>query len=272
MENKNYANASLDDIVFEGRNREYGAYLLRKIYQKHLLRGLIIASALFILFLTMPIILRYISPKEEVITEEKIIDVNSLVEPPPIDKAAPPPPPPPPAEPPPPPVQKTIKFTPPVIKKDELVKKEEVPDIDKVKEAAISTKTQEGTTTQDDLTGLEGKGKEEVADVIDDKIYISVGQNPTFPGGEEAMMKFLRDNTKYPAVAMRNGLEGMVVIQFVIDQTGSVTDITVLKPLGGGLTEAVINSVKAMPKWSPGRQNNVPVKVRYTLPYRFSLR
>src|SRR5688500_8465662 len=132
MENNNYSNATLDDIVFEGRNREYGAYTLRKIYNKHLFRGLIIAIALFALFLAAPVIAKKLFPEEEVVTEERILDVNQLAEPPPIDKAAPPPPPPPPVEPPPPPIQKTIKFTPPVIKKDELVKKEEVPDIDKI--------------------------------------------------------------------------------------------------------------------------------------------
>src|SRR5215204_3777096 len=169
MENKNYANATLDDIVFEGRNREYGAYTLRKIYTKHVVQGLIIAIALFALFLAAPVIAKYIFPEEEVETEERIVDINTLAEPPPIDKTAPPPPPPPPAEPPPPPVQKTIKFTPPVIKKDEEVKKDEMPPVEELKEAAISTKTQEGTTTKDDLSGLEGTGNEAVEDVVDDK-------------------------------------------------------------------------------------------------------
>lgn len=272
MENNNFANATLDDIVFEGRNREYGAYTLRKIYNKHLFRGLVIAIALFALFLAAPVIAKYLFPEEQEVVEERIVDINNLAPPPPIDETAPPPPPPPPAEPPPPPVQKTIKFTPPVIKKDEEVKKDEMPPVEELKEAAISTKTQEGTTTKDDLSGLEGTGNEAVEDVVDDKIYVSVGQQPVFPGGEAAMMKYLGENIKYPAVAQRNALEGLVVLQFVVDQTGGISDITVLKPMGGGLTEEAIRVVKSMPKWSPGKQNGKPVKVRFTLPVRFSIR
>lgn len=272
MENNNYANATLDDIVFEGRNREYGAYTLRKVYTKHLFRGLVIAIALFALFLALPVISKYLFPEEEEAKVEQVVDVNTLAEPPPIDKTAPPPPPPPPAEPPPPPVQKTIKFTPPVVTKDELVKKDEMPPVEELKEAAISTKTQEGTTTKDDLSGLEGNGNAAVEDVIDEQIYVSVGQQPQFPGGEAAMMKYLGDNIKYPAVAQRNALEGLVVLQFVVDQTGGISDITVLKPMGGGLTEEAIRVVKSMPKWSPGKQNGKPVKVRFTLPVRFSIR
>lgn len=272
MENKNYANATLDDIVFEGRNREYGAYMLRKVYTKHVTRGLIIAIALFMIFLAAPVISKYIFPEEAVEEHVAVVDVNTLAEPPPIDKTTPPPPPPPPAEPPPPPIQKTIKFTPPVIKKDEEVRKEEVPDVQDLKEAAVDVKTQEGTTTKPDLSGLEGTGDAAVADVVEDKVFEFVEQQPEFPGGQDAMMKFLGQNIRYPSVAQRNGLEGRVILSFVVDQNGEISDIKVLKPLGGGTDEEAIRVIKTMPKWRPGKQNGRAVKVKFTLPVLFSIK
>jgi protein TonB len=271
MENRNYANATLDDIVFEGRNREYGAYMLRKVYTKHVVRGMIIAIALFMFFLSLPVISKYIFPEEEIVQDEQIVDVNTLAEPPPIDKTTPPPPPPP-TEPPPPPVQKTIKFTPPVIKKDEEVQKDEMPPVEELKEAAIDVKTQEGTTTKDDLSGLEGTGNAVVDEVVEDKIFTFVEQQPEFPGGNDAMLKYLGNNIRYPSVAQRNGLEGLVVLSFVVDQSGGISDIQVLKKLGGGTDEEAMRVVKTMPKWTPGKQNGRPVKVRYTLPVRFSIK
>jgi len=269
MENKNYANASLDDIVFEGRNREYGAYMLRKTYSKNLVRGLIIAIVLFMLFLSIPVISKYLFPKEEEVKEEQVVDVNTLAEPPPIDKTTPPPPPPP-SEPPPPPVQKTIKFTPPVIK--EHVEKEEMPPVEEIEKAVISTETHEGNTTKPDLSGLEGTGNAAVEEAVEDKVFTFVEQQPQFPGGQDAMMKFLGENIRYPSVAQRNGLEGLVVLSFIVDQQGEISDIQVLKKLGGGTDEEAIRVVKSMPKWSPGKQNGRAVKVKYTLPVRFSIK
>jgi protein TonB len=272
MENKNYANATLDDIVFEHRNREYGAYVIRKVYTKHVVRGLIIAIAAFIFFLSLPVISKYLFPEEEIVKDEQIVDVNTLAEPPPIDKTTPPPPPPPPAEPPPPPVQKTIKFTPPVIKRDEEVKKDEMPPVEELKEAQVSTKTVEGNTTAPDLSGLEGKGNAAVDEVVEDKVFTFVEQQPVFPGGELEMQKFLANNIRYPSVAQRNGLEGLVVLSFVVDQTGGISEIQVLKKLGGGTDEEAQRVVKMMPKWTPGKQNGRAVKVRYTLPVRFTIK
>lgn len=271
MENNKYVNASLDDIVFEGRNREYGAYIIRKIYSKHVTRGLIIACLLFVSILAFPVIRNKFFPKEKVVVEEKIVDVNTLENPPPLDEETPPPPPPPPAEPPPPPpVAATIKFTPPVVKKDEQVKKEEVPDQEEMKDVEISTKTQEGVKgAPPDLSDLD-KGNAETAGAVEE-IFQFVEQRPEFPGGEAAMQKFLAENIRYPSVAQRNGLEGLVVLAFVVNRKGEISDIQVLKKLGGGTEEEAIRVVKSMPKWKPGRNNGREVSVRYNLPVRFKM-
>ena len=271
MENKNYANATLDDIVFEGRNREYGAYVLRQVYNKHVTRGLFIAIALFILFLAAPVISKKLFPEEEVVHEVVTVDVNTLAEPPPIDKATPPPPPPP-VEPPPPPEAKTIKFTPPVVKKDEEVRKEEVPDIDKIKEAQIDVKTQEGDpNAKPDLSGLEGNGNAVVQEVVEEEIFVAVEQSAEFPGGAAEMYKWLQKNLKYPALAQRNGIEGRVMVQFVVDQQGNISDINVLRDPGGGTREEAIRVVKSMPKWTPPKQNGRAVKQRLVIPINFKL-
>src|SRR5690349_11270088 len=109
--------ANLDDLIFEGRNKAYGAYFLRQIYHKNILRAVIAAFIFFILFITSPLIINYIRGKVGDAGKVKVVEYTNLAEPPPIDKNQPPPPP---VEPP-PPLKSTVKFTPPVIKPDEEV-------------------------------------------------------------------------------------------------------------------------------------------------------
>ncbi|UOQ54549.1 hypothetical protein [Hymenobacter cellulosivorans] len=117
MDNTQLAQASFNDIVFEGRNKAYGAYVLRRLYNKHVTRALLIAVALLALMVSFPLIARMFA-KEEVVKDDKMLKVNELMEAPPLDDTKPPPPPPPPeAPPPPPPKLSTIKFTPPSLRK-----------------------------------------------------------------------------------------------------------------------------------------------------------
>ncbi|QNF33274.1 energy transducer TonB [Adhaeribacter swui] len=264
----NYSTASLDDIVFEYRNKAYGAFFLRKIYNKHVTIATIIAIALFILFLSAPLIAKLIGGEDESNKVVKIEKVVELAEPPSLENK--PPPPPPDLPPPPPPVVSTVKFTPPVIKKDEEVREEEeIPDQKELEDVVIATETVVGNTNQEILTEVEAPS--EVGEVVSEEIFTFVEQNPTFPGGLEAMYKYLGKNIKYPAVASRNGLEGNVILQFVVNKEGAISDITVVKSLGGGTDEEAIRVVKTMPNWTPGKQNGRPVNVRYTLPVRFKL-
>lgn len=104
-----------------------------------------------------------------------------------------------------------------------------------------------------------------------DEIYVMVEEMPQFPGGNQALSRYLGAMVQYPAVAQRNGLEGVVVLSFVVDQQGFITDIKPVKSLGGGTDEEAIRVVKSMPRWKPGRQNGRNVKTRFTLPIRFAL-
>ena len=274
MDNTQLGRATLNDIVFEGRNKAYGAYVLRRLYSKHVTRALLIAIAVFALLVSFPLIARLFKD-EVVVDDDKMLKENVLMDAPPLDETKPPPPPPPPeAPPPPPPKLSTIKFTPPVVKKDEEVKKvEEIPDQKELEDKVVAAKTVEGNTDNPmDLNGLEGEGTKVVEEVVEQKVYQYVEQMPVFPGGQEALLAAIQKGATYPALALRNQIEGKVFISFVVGPDGAVTDVKVQKGIGGGCDESAVASVKKLPKFSPGKQNGRAVSVSYTVPVTFAIK
>ena len=273
MDNAQLAKASLNDIVFEGRNKAYGAYVLRRLYQRHVTRALIIATAIFSLLVFFPLIAQFLKdrlPKEE----KKNLQENVLMDAPPLDDTKPPPPPPPPeAPPPPPPKLTTIKFTPPVVKKDEEVKKEEVPDQEELKDKTVSTVTVKGNTDAPDLSELSGTGDKVVDDVVENKVYTYVEQMPELPGGggQGAIVAAILKATRYPPLALRNQVEGRIFASFTVNPQGDVTDVKVVKGLGSGLDEETIRAIKTLPKFRPGKQNGRAVSVSFTVPITYKI-
>lgn len=273
MNNAQIATASLNDIVFEGRNKAYGAYVLRRLYQRHVTRALIIATAIFSLLVFFPLIAQLIKdklPKEK----PKMLQENVLMDAPPLDDTKPPPPPPPPeAPPPPPPKLTTIKFTPPVVKKDEEVKKQEVPDQEELKEKTVATVTVEGNTDQPDLTGLSGEGTKVVEEVVENKVYTYVEQMPELPGGggQQAIVNAILKASKYPPLALRNQVEGRLYASFTVNPQGEVSDVKVVKGLGSGLDEEAIRAIKSLPRFIPGKQNGRAVSVSFTVPITYKI-
>lgn len=274
MDNAQIAKASLNDIVFEGRNKAYGAYVLRRLYQRHVTRALIIATAIFSLLVFFPLIAQYLKdkmPKEE----KKNLQENVLMDAPPLDDTKPPPPPPPPeAPPPPPPKLTTIKFTPPVVKKDEEVKKEEVPDQEELKEKTVATVTVQGNTNAPDLTELaSGDGDKVVEEVVENKVYTYVEQMPELPGGggQGAIVAAIQKAVRYPPMALRNQVEGRIFASFTVNPQGDVTDVKVVKGLGSGLDEETIRAIKTLPKFRPGKQNGRAVSVSFTVPITYKI-
>ncbi|GGG46427.1 TonB family protein [Hymenobacter sp. 5516J-16] len=275
MDNSQLAKASLDDIVFEGRNKAYGAYVIRRVYGKHVTRAVLIAVALFALMIAFPLVARMMK-KDEVVEDEKMLKVNVL-EAPPLDATKPPPPPPPPpdAPPPPPPKLSTIKFVPPVVKKDEEVQKqEEIPDQEELKDKVVANETVKGNTDNPaDLAGLEpGEGTKAVEEVVETKPYTYVEQMPVFPGGQEALLQYIAKNIKYPAMALRNQVEGRVFIKFVVGPDGAVTNAEVQKGIGAGCDEESLRVIKNLPRFTPGKQNGRAVSVYYTVPVTFAIK
>ena len=103
------------------------------------------------------------------------------------------------------------------------------------------------------------------------QIFTYVEQMPEFPGGTAELQKFLYKNLKYPAAARENGIEGRVVLQFVVDESGHISEITQLRDIGGGCADEAVRVVKMMPPWKAGKQNGNPVKVYFKLPVTFKM-
>lgn len=251
-----------EDIVFEKRNKEYGAYLIRKIYSKNVLLAVLITFLFLGAVFAYPKIAKFFE-KDEMSTADdaRKLKTVALDQPPPITPNQPPPP----KLDVPPPV-KTIKYVAPKVTTEE-VPEEEIPTQEELKQVEVSDVTQEGEA--------EVTFEEPVAEVADtgddDKIFTVVEQRADFPGGMEALYKFLNKNIRYPASARRMGVDGKVFVEFVVDKEGKISDIKVIKGLSADCDKEAIRLVEMMPPWKPGRQNGKPVKSKFVLPLAFKL-
>jgi protein TonB len=255
------------DILFEGRNKSYGGYELRKNYPKRVGKSLLVLLGIGVFTAGYAIVSNMKPAEKKPVAMMKEV---TLAEPPPIDPNKPPPPPPPPE--PPPPVKPTVKFTPPVIEKDEKVREEEKPpEQTELKDASAGLKTQEGDINGIDPGIVDKPGTGAVEAPPPPEIFRYVEQMPEFAGGD--VNAYIAKNIKYPQAAVQNGIEGRVVVQFVVSEDGSISDAKVVgnKRLGGGLEDEAIRVVRGMPNWRPGKQNGRPVKVYFTLPITFRL-
>ena len=264
------------DIVFATRNKTYGAYQLRRSYPAYLGKAFGLGLLLIALFLSLPHLLSALSgvlPKEQ--------PVNVLVElspPRDIDPMTPPPVPPPPPPTPPPPVRATVRYVPPVILEDQQVQEEPpktaVDELDKSRD--IGANDQEGdkdARPSDIPVELKTGIVESAPPPPEEKSYemFDLNKPPTFPGGEKEMLRFLAENIKYPALARENNIQGNVTLSFIVGKDGTVSELEILKDIGGGCGKEAIRVVQTMPKWSAGEANGHPVKVRFRLPVRFRL-
>ncbi len=112
---------------------------------------------------------------------------------------------------------------------------------------------------------------EEEEEVVEMEIFTVVESMPGYPGGDAARMKFLQDNIKYPQMARESGIQGTVYVTFVVETDGAVTDVRVLRGIGGGCDEEAIRVINKMPKWNPGKQRGKPVRVQFNMPIKFTL-
>src|ERR1700759_1923473 len=216
------------DVGFSGRNKEYGAYELRRNNGRNTRTALIIGVIAFVIILSANTIINAIAgfiPK----AKEKVKITNVVLQPPPPDVKKPPPPPPP--EPPKPKVDQ-VKFPPPVVKPDVEVK-EKPPTIEELKVADPGQKNLKGDKNADVVID-EPVGTSDVKATEEDpnKIFTSVERVPTFPGGIEKFYAYLQKNMRYPAVARENGTQGKVILSFVCERDGSITDIKVSRGIG----------------------------------------
>lgn len=254
-----------DDIVFENRNKAYGAYSLRTIYKNHVVIAALITILVVGFILAFPSILELLKHQDD--KQESVlksIKYTDLAPPPPIDKNTPPPP----KLDIPPPVKTIIKFLPPKVTDKEIVEEEKMPTIEEIKQNDTGAENIEGTGEvifDEPVEEVMKEGND------DDVIFTVVEQQAEFPGGFEAMVKFLGKNMKYPAVARRMDIQGSVYVSFVIDKEGNISDPEVIKGISAECDKEAIRVVKMMPPWKPGKQNGKPVRCRFVLPIKFKL-
>ena len=266
------------DLMFENRNKEYGAYVLRRQTTARNIKSIIIVLILFALVMAYMVAMNAYNEyqkahmaqtqvteltalqeqkkeakveRKEIIKQEKVEQV--------VEK-----------------VKSSIKFTAPVIKKDDEVRPE---DEMKSQDEIMNSKVAVGfaNVIGNDESGEVLKAKEMIINEPvkpkeeENKVFDVVEQMPSFPGGMAALMAYLQKSIKYPPVAEENGIQGRVVCTFVVERDGSVTDVRVAKSVDPSLDKEAVRVVSAMPRWIPGKQNGQSVRVKYTLPVTFRL-
>lgn len=247
------------DIVFEGRNKTYGAYELRKSNRKTTIKALILGALFFSFAVAAPLILNLI-PEGEEQEIDRDIKITAIKLPPkkeePIKNLPPPPPPPPKVD--------QVKFVKPVVAKAEEVT-EEPPKIVEIKDKKLGAVTIKGDPDAVLTVEPVGTGTAAVVEEVDNQIYNTAGieVKPDFPGGINKFYKFVGDNYQTPE---EDGLKGKVYVTFVVEKDGSLTDIKVIRDIGYGTGKEAIRVLKKSPRWSPGVQNGKPVRVLYSLP------
>jgi len=249
----------LEDIVFKNRNKEYGSYYLRKKYRKFVTISMIFGFVLIGVIVAYPLINAYINKERLVREKEKEVGVtiDNIKQ----EEAPPPPPPPPPPE----AMVEKVKFTAPVVVEDTTIE---------VSMASMDDLNKKGNVeapTEDVVVEVKDEGPKVIETPVQAEIFTVVEEQPGYPGGEEARISFLQQNIKYPEEAKELGIQGKVFVTFVVEVDGSITDVRVLRGIGGGCDEEAIRVVRSMPKWVPGKQRGVPVRVQFNLPIKFTL-
>jgi protein TonB len=263
--------ADILDIIFDGKNKQYGAYELRKTYNKRLLKALIITASVALLIFLASVFANVFSKSGPETLEVKDMEMAEVKK----DEPLPPPPPPPPPVPPPPPEINQVKFTPPKIVKDEEVKPEEK--IEEVKEdQAISTKTVESDNKEQVVQAPvedKGTGVVETPKVADDegKIFTKVEVEAEFPGGQAAWVNFLKKNLNGDVPTDNGAAEGTytVTVKFVVSKDGSLSDISCENDPGYGTCQEAIRVLKKTKNWTPAIQNGRNVNAYRRQPITF---
>ncbi len=270
-------NDSWVDLVFESKNKSYGAYQLRKNTGKRNVKSMIIVFGTIAAILiaswakvaienAMPkkvaietdVELSKLAQKKEPAKVERKEPVKVEMEQKVVEK-----------------VKSSVKFTAPEIKKDDEVKPE---DELKSQDELSKTNTAIGSFDvkgNDEAAGEVLKAKEVIADEKpkeeETKVFDVVEQMPQFPGGNAALFEYLSKHIKYPVIAEENGIQGRVIVTFVVERDGSITDVKVVKSVDPSLDKEAQRVVKGMPRWIPGKQNGSAVRVKYTVPVTFRL-
>lgn len=243
----------IDDIIFQNRNKDYGAFTMRKIYNRNVVIATILSVIVFVLVSALPFIT--FNPPEKELHESalfseylsappKKVTQPETELPPEIRK-----------------IQKKAKFLAPEV----------VPEVDETTENYSTESKQGDSTSKGSSSTGNNQGTLDGAGDYNDNIYTYVEEAPSFPGGEIARMQFLRNNIKYPQPALQSKIQGKVYISFIVEKNGTLSNIKVLQGIGGGCDEEALRVTKLMPRWKPGKTQGREVRVVITMPVVFVL-
>jgi protein TonB len=250
---------AFDDIVFEERNKEYGAYRLRKRYNRNVSISLLIG----ILILATAIITPYLNAKASENKAKRAerqvqIKMEKLDQP---NEQAPPPPPPPP---PPTDVVQQQKYVPPQVV--DSIKPEDV------KQLMTADQAQTEVTNKEVVEVVQ-QAKEEVQEAeVEEVPFVVVEEMPMYPGGDTELLKYIAEHTQYPEVAKENNIQGRVIVRFCVTAKGGVSQVSVLKGVDPELDKEAMRVVTTLPAFKPGKQGGKPVPVWYMVPITFTLK
>ncbi len=268
------------DIVFEGKNKDFGAYKLRESSPARHTKAIVwvvISVAIILVLLILSVSGVFSKPEEEQITTATVQEIAAVeAEEEEIEEE-----------------EEQFQMPEPeeVVAPEEVANQQRVTDLlivedDKLEddkqvknqEDVLKNEAQAGaldiTEGTNDLNKMTIKEEVIAAPKVEEEQPMNIAmveQKPEFNGGEAAMYKWLSENIVYPSAASEEGVQGRVVVEFVVGKDGSITNVRVLRPRHPALDKEAVRVVKAMPKWIPGRNNGQPVKVTYTLPVTFKL-
>lgn len=267
------------ELVFEGRNKEYGAYDLRAKSGQRQVKGIIavlvliaaIAVLVGIKIAADTIMAGSRDRDAELATElsqlkkdepvQKKEEIKQEYEQPEVQKVA---------------VKASIQFTVPEIV-DVVDESKKMKNQEELNRSNITIASQDyegdvnGKGTIDDLKDNQQAGGNQAAPEEDSKIYTIVETPASFPGGEAALLNYVNSHLKYPAIAQEEGIQGKVVLKFVVLENGNVGQVQVVQSLESHCDQEAVRVVKSLPRFSPGKQQGKPVKSWFTLPIRFQL-
>ncbi|MCX6333565.1 MAG: energy transducer TonB [Bacteroidia bacterium] len=250
---------TFNDIVFEIRNKEYGAYSLRKKYNRNVLIGMLVGILLLGTAVITPHLYAKAMESKKKREERQLEMVMENLETPAEQLAPPPPPPPPPAE----TVQQNRYVAPVVV---DSVKPEDMVQLMTADQASTDVVNEEYVEAVEQV-------KEEVQEVeAEPEPFVVVEEMPMFPGGDAALLTYIGEHTNYPEVAKENNIQGRVIVRFCVTSKGTVSQISVLKGVDPELDKEAMRVVSTLPTFKPGKQGGKPVPVWYMVPITFTLK
>lgn len=269
------------DLIFEGKNKDFGAYSLRRASAKRHNRAMLVIIIVLVIVALLGLLANTVMQQAEERPEDQIeqalIDYSTEEQEEPEDEE---------------PEQQrveeqqpealpeeilnTVKATELAIVRDEEVQ-EEIKSQDELKDTDTAVGTTDFDKGTDDLNVVREHKEEIIVEekkpepVDDNRVFDVVEQKPQFPGGEAALLKYVSEHIRYPAMAQENNIQGRVVVQFVVTKTGAVGEVKVVRGKDPDLDKEAVRVVKSLPKFVPGKMNGHAVNVWYTLPIQFKL-